>query len=74
MTTQQAIPLPMSCMLAHLEIDVAQSLRKLPKEMADGIRTCLGCGLFYRCDFDVESRYFQCPNRDLLDQLEDLSS
>ena len=74
MMTRQTIPLPMCRMLEHLEIDAERGLRLLPREMADGISTCLGCKLFYRCDFDVESRYFQCPNRDLLDQLEDLSS
>jgi hypothetical protein len=28
------------------------------------------CKWFDNCDYNVESRYFLCPNRDFFDQLE----
>ncbi|MHA1544767.1 MAG: hypothetical protein ACTSU8_06485 [Alphaproteobacteria bacterium] len=72
MTTQKPIPYPLKRMFEHLEIDPGRALDALPKEMVNGIQTCKRCKMFHRCDYFAESRYFQCPNRELLDQLEDL--
>ena len=72
MTAHNPIPYPLKLMLEHLDIDTERALKLLPKEMESGIRACTRCKMFRRCDYFIESRYFQCPNRDLLDQLEDL--
>lgn len=72
MTAHHKIPYPLKTMLEHLEIDIEPAFELLPKEMQKGIKTCTRCKMFQRCDYFVESRYFQCPNRDLFDRLEDL--
>ena len=59
-------------MFEHLKIDIEHALSILPKDMVESIETCRECKFFERCDYDVESRYFRCPNRDLLERLEDL--
>jgi hypothetical protein len=72
MTAHHPIPYPLKRMFEHLEIDTERALNLLPKEMVSGIQICEHCKMFHRCDYFSESRYFQCPNRLLLDQLEDL--
>jgi len=72
MAIDDQIPYPLKKMLAFLEIDAERAYKTLPKEMVDGIDTCKRCKVHQRCDYFSESRYFQCPNRDLFDQLEDL--
>lgn len=72
MTAHHPIPYPLKRMFEHLEIDTERAFNLLPRKMDGGIQTCRRCKMFHRCDYFVESRYFQCPNRLLLDQLEDL--
>lgn len=74
MTAHHPIPYPLKVMLEHLAIDIERAFESMPKEMKSGIEACKRCKMFRRCDYFVESRYFQCPNRDLFDQLEDLLS
>ena len=68
------LPYPMLRMFEHLDIDVEASEKLIPKQVEHAIRTCEVCKAFHQCDYDVESRYFTCPNRDIFDQLEDLLS
>ncbi len=72
MAAQYAMPYPLERMLEHLDIDIERSFELRPEKMANAIIVCRQCKMFHTCDYDVESRYFICPNRDLLDQLEDL--
>ncbi|MEE8352597.1 MAG: hypothetical protein V3R37_10465 [Rhodospirillales bacterium] len=70
MIAQIAMPCPLEKMLGHLNLDVGRSFEAMPEKMEDAMVKCSKCGMFYTCDENVESRYFVCPNRNLLDQLE----
>ncbi len=72
MTPQSTMPYPLSCMLEHLDINTERSIRLMPEEMRAAAEKCRQCDKFHTCDFNVESRYFLCPNRELLDRLEEL--
>ncbi len=72
MVVQQVIPDPLKRMLEHLNIDIERAFRLIPEQMEDAMKRCLTCEKFLSCDDDVESRYFICTNRDLLDRLENL--
>ena len=61
-------------MLEHLEIDSEIGFALMPEKMADAVVRCRTCKHFHTCDYDVESRYFRCRNRDLFDHLEDLQN
>ncbi len=70
MVAQITMPYPLEKMFEHLELDVERSFELLPAMMKDATVNCQMCSMFHTCDYDVESRYFMCPNRDLLDTLE----
>ena len=70
MVAQLAMPYPMEKMLAHLNLDIERSFEMVPEEMEDAMTKCRTCKAFHLCDEDMESRYFVCPNRNLLDRLE----
>lgn len=70
MATPITIPEPLVKMFEHLELDIERGLELLPANMADAITNCRVCNAAQTCDYDVESRYFRCPNRELLDNLE----
>ena len=72
MVAQHVMPDPLKRMVEHLNIDIKRGFRLMPEQMEDAMQKCLACELFLSCDDDVESRYFICANRDLLDRLEDL--
>ncbi|MDP6563758.1 MAG: hypothetical protein QF578_02950 [Alphaproteobacteria bacterium] len=72
MSAQTTMPYPMRRMLEYLDIDIERGIELLPTEIQDSFRRCRRCDRFDTCDYNVESRYFQCPNRELLDRLEDL--
>jgi len=72
MVAQMAMPTPMRQMLGYLNINIERGFETMPEKMEDGMLTCMTCEMFHTCDYDVESRYFVCPNRDLFDRLEDL--
>ena len=72
MVAQITMPYPLGKMFEHLDLDVERSFELLPAMMEDAMVSCRMCSMFRTCDFDVESRYFMCPNRDLLDKLERL--
>ncbi len=72
MVAQLAMPYPLKRMFGHLKLDIERSFKLMPEKMEDAIQSCLMCKFFHTCDYDSESRYFLCPNRDLFDQLEDL--
>lgn len=71
MCAQRTIPFPLRQMFEFLEIDIERAFRITPKKMQGATRTCLICEKLQMCDYDSESRYFRCPNRELLDQLVD---
>jgi hypothetical protein len=58
-------------MLEYLEIDLQTGFRFSAPAMEAAGQTCRACKMFHTCDYQVESRYFICPNRELLDSLED---
>ena len=70
MVVRPMMPLPFQRMLEHLNIDAESSFKRLPEKTRDAVQRCLICKFFHNCDYDSESRYFRCPNRDFLDQLE----
>lgn len=70
MAAQLAMPYPLKKMLAHLDLDIACGFQAEPVAMEEAMVACRMCKMFDSCDYDVESRYFLCPNRDLFDQLE----
>lgn len=72
MVAQQVMPNPLKRMFEHLNIDIKRAFRLMPEQMEDAVQKCLACEMFLSCDDDVESRYFICANRGLLDRLEDL--
>ncbi len=72
MIAEYVMPYPLMRMLEHLNIDIERSFELMPEKMEDAMLTCRRCEMFVTCDELVESRYFICPIRDLLDQLEDL--
>jgi hypothetical protein len=71
MISQQVVPLPLRRMFDHLDVSIEHSFQLKPVQMKEAMVKCQQCGKFFRCDYDTESRYFRCPNRDLLDDLED---
>ncbi len=72
MAARLAMPYPLEKMFAHLDLDVARGFQAEPVLMHEAIVACRMCKMFDTCDYDVESRYFLCPSRDLFDQLERL--
>ncbi|NQV83299.1 MAG: hypothetical protein HQ494_05710 [Rhodospirillales bacterium] len=72
MMAQLAMPYPLEKMLGHLNLDVGRSVEMMPETMEDAMVRCRTCEMYCTCDEDTESRYFLCPNRDLLDQLESI--
>lgn len=70
MDAQLAMPYPLERMLGHLHLDVGRSFESMPEMMEDAMVKCRMCEMYCTCDEDVESRYFLCPNRNLLDQIE----
>ncbi len=72
MVAEIVMPFPLSRMFEHLNIDIERSFKLMPEQMKDAMHRCLMCKFIDTCDYDSESRYFLCPNRDLFDQLEDL--
>jgi len=72
MIAQPVMPFPMVRMLEYLKIDSALGFDLMAEKMAAAIVRCRMCTKRHTCDYDVESRYFRCPNRELFDQLEDL--
>ena len=72
MNMRSAMPYPLHRMFEHLDIDIERSIKLLPEEMRAATERCRQCDKFLACDFDVESRYFRCPNRKLLDHLEEM--
>ncbi len=69
---KSTMPHPLGCMLAYLGIDIERSIELMPREMQAATEQCRHCDKFTACDFNVESRYFLCPNRELLDRLEEM--
>jgi len=67
-----AMPYPLEKMFEHLDLDIARAFRTSPVLMKEATVTCRMCKMFNKCDYEVESRYFLCPNRDAFDQLERL--
>jgi len=74
MDSQPALPLPLRQMFKYLEIDIKRSFQIMPESMKNAVVACQSCEKFHVCDYDSESRYFRCPNRSLLDQLEELAA
>ena len=72
MAAQWAMPYPMQKMFEHLDLDMARGFQTVPVLMEEAMAACRMCKMFDNCDYNVESRYFLCPNRGLLDQLERL--
>ncbi len=72
MVAQQVMPDPLKRMLEHLNINIERAFRLMPEQMEDAMQKCLTCEKYLSCDDDVESHYFICANRDILDRLEDL--
>jgi len=72
MCARLTLPFPLHRMFEHLEVDIGRSFQIMPEKMNNAMQTCVACKKFHMCDYDSESRYFTCPNRDLLDQLENL--
>ncbi len=72
MTAQWAMPYPLEKMFEHLDLDIARGFQTVPVLMEEAMAACRTCKMFDNCDYNVESRYFMCPNRDLYDQLERL--
>ena len=70
MIAQIAMPCPLEKMLGHLNLDVERSFESMPEMMEDAMVKCSKCEMFFTCDENVESGYFICPNRNLLDRLE----
>ncbi len=70
MDAQLAMPYPLEKMLGHLSLDVGRSFESMPEKMESAMVRCRTCEMFCTCDEDVESCYFLCPNRDILDRLE----
>ena len=71
MTMRSAMPYPLHRMFEYLDIDIERSLKLMPNEIRVATDRCRRCDKFQACDFDVEVRYFRCPNRELLDLLEE---
>lgn len=71
MIAQSVLPDPLRLMFEHLEIDAETGFRLSTAEMEAAMTICRECGMFHTCDYQVESRYFICPNRDFLDRLEE---
>ena len=72
MAARLAMPYPLKKMLEHLDLDIARAFQTSPVLMDEAMVGCRMCKMFDSCDYDVESRYFLCPNRDHFDQLERL--
>ncbi len=72
MCAQQTLPFPLHRMFEHLAVDIGRSFELMPEKMQDAMQTCVVCDKFHMCDYNSESRYFRCPNRGLLDELEDM--
>ena len=70
MVAQLAMPYPMERMLEYLNLDIERSFGAIPEVLEDAMVRCRMCEMFCSCDEDVESRYFVCPNRNLLDRIE----
>ncbi len=70
MAAQATMPYPLRKMLEHLELDITRAYQAAPVPMEEAMVACRMCKMFHSCDYDVESRYFLCPSRDLFDQLE----
>ncbi len=70
MIAQPVMPDPLKRMLKHLDIDIQQGFESMPEGMEEAMLSCRRCKFFDTCDYDTESRYFLCPNRDIFDQLE----
>ena len=70
MAAQWAMPYSLERMFEHLDLDIARGFQTAPVLMEEAMTACRMCKYFDNCDYDVESRYFLCPNRDLFDQLE----
>jgi hypothetical protein len=72
MSAQLAMPCALEKMLEHMNLNIEKSFRLMPDRIEDAMLKCLRCEAVHICEDDVESRYFTCPNRNLLDQLERL--
>ena len=72
MAAKLPMPYPLEKMFEHLDLDIARGFQTSPVLMEQATVACRICEMFDKCDYDVESRYFLCPNRDLFDQLERL--
>ncbi len=72
MAAQWAMPCPLEKMFEHLDLDIARGFQTVPMLMEEAMATCRTCKMLNNCDHDIESRYFLCPNRDILDELERL--
>ncbi len=70
MVAQLTIPCALEKMLEHVSLDIERCFELMPEAMEDAMTTCQMCRKSPSCDENVESRYFVCPNRDLLDRLE----
>lgn len=72
MAAKLAMPYPLEKMFEHLDLDIGHGVQTSPALMEEATVACRMCKMFDNCDYDVESRYFLCPNRDRFDQLERL--
>ncbi len=72
MDAQLTMPYPLEKMLGHLNLNAGRSFESMPEKMEDAMVKCRKCEKFCTCDESPESRYFLCPNRNLLDRLESL--
>jgi hypothetical protein len=72
MTVKSTMPYPLRYMLGYLDIDIGRSIDLMPEEMQAAAEKCRQCEKFLACDSSVESRYLLCPNRKLLDELDEL--
>ncbi len=70
MAAQWAMPYPLEKMFEHLDLDIARGFQTVPVLMEEAMAVCQMCKWLNNCDYNVESRYFLCPNRDVFDQLE----
>ncbi len=57
-------------MFEHLDLDISRGFQTVPVLMEEAMAVCQMCKWFNNCGYNVESRYFLCPNMDVFDQLE----
>ncbi len=59
----------MRVLLVEDDATTSKSIEMMPKEIEKALCECLMCEVFLSCDYNLDGKYYVCPNRDFIERV-----